>query len=301
MKETDNTITIRQDNALTTAKYEMTALEKNILYLVMSQIKKEDPVGTLYRIPAKELMRATGEEIRYNDLQKATEKLITRLIRTTMPNGDFLQVSFVASAQYLKGKGMIEIELSQKIRPLYMEVKEKFTTFQLYTALTLNSKYAKRIYEMLSMYKHMNNKSFQVSVDELKERLGLIDPATGKDIYPKWTHFENKVLAPAEREINEKADLRFSYQTSKEGRKVAQIVFTVYYQAPREEETWTEQQAQVFERLVVEFGLRKDQAKAVLLQYSLPEINKKLYEIKLRKLNKELKSPGAYTAKIFGV
>ena len=38
-------ITLWQDNLLTIARYDMTALEKNIIYMVMAQIKKNDIPG----------------------------------------------------------------------------------------------------------------------------------------------------------------------------------------------------------------------------------------------------------------
>ncbi len=77
-----NPVTLWQDNALTIARYEMTALEKNILYMVMASIRKDDPITTLYQVSAKELMTLTGEEVKVSDMQRATKKLITRYFET---------------------------------------------------------------------------------------------------------------------------------------------------------------------------------------------------------------------------
>lgn len=296
-----NPVTLWQDNALTIARYEMTALEKNILYMVMASIRKNDPATTIYQVSARELMALTGQEIKVSDMQLATKKLITRYFETTLGNGDFLQATFVASAQYRKGLGIIELELSQKVRPLYVELKSRFTTIQLHTALTLNSKYAKRLYELFSMHKNLPDKSFRISVQELKERLELIDTKTGKDRYEKWTHFKKAALDPAEREINSKADLSFSYTPIKQGRSVTQIEFTVEYQSSQKIVAYEGQNAAAFGRLVSHFGLRQDQAHEVLRLHSLSDINKQLHKIQLRILNNELENVGAYTAKLFGV
>lgn len=296
-----NPITLWQDNALTIARYEMTALEKNILYMVMACIRKDDPSTTIYQVSAKELMALTGQEVKVSDMQLATKKLITRYFETTLSNGDFLQATFVASAQYRKGLGIIELELSQKVRPLYVELKDRFTTLQLHTALTLHSKYAKRLYELFSMYKNLPDKSFRIGVQELKERLDLIDIKTGKDRYEKWTHFKKAALDPAEREINSKADLSFSYTPIKQGRSVTQIEFTIHYQSRQQIVAYEGQNAAAFGRLVSHFGLRQDQAHKVLGLHSLADINKQLHKIQLRVLNNELENVGAYTAKLFGV
>lgn len=293
--------TLWQDNALTVARYEMTALEKNILYMVMATIKKDDAPNTLYQISARELMTLTGETIKVADLQRATKRLITRYFETTLPNGHLLQATFVASAEYINGQGIIELELSQKVRPLYVELKERFTTMQLHTALTLNSKYAKRLYELFSMYKNLPDKTFRIEVKDLKERLDLIELKTGKDRYEKWTHFKNRVLDPAENEINGKADLSFSYQPIKKGRSVAQIEFTVQYQRTGPIVEYEGPNAAAFGRLTTHFGLRQDQAHKVLSLHPLADINKHLHKIQLRVLNNELENVGAYTAKIFGV
>lgn len=293
--------TLWQDNALTVARYEMTALEKNILYMVMASIKKDDAPNTLYHVSAKELMTLTGETIKVADLQRATKRLITRFFETTLPNGHLLQATFVASAEYMTGQGIIELELSQKVRPLYVELKERFTTMQLHAALTLNSKYAKRLYELFSMYKNLPDKSFRIDVQQLKKQLDIIDPKTGKDRYEKWTHFKNRVLDPSEHEINGKADLSFSYTPLKKGRSVTQIDFQVHYHPKQQIVAYEGPNAAAFGRLITHFGLRQDQAHKVLVLHSLADINRQLHKIQLRVANHELENVGAYTAKLFGV
>ena len=293
--------TLWQDNALTVARYEMSALEKNILYMVMASIKKDDAPNTLYQVSARELMALTGETIKVADLQRATKRLITRYFETTLPNGHLLQATFVASAEYMTGQGIIELELSQKVRPLYVELKVRFTTMQLHTALTLNSKYAKRLYELFSMYKNLPDKSFRIDVQQLKQQLDIIDPKTGKDRYEKWTHFKNRVLDPSEHEINGKADLSFSYKPLKQGRSVTQIEFQVHYHPKQQIVAYEGPNAAVFGRLTTHFGLRPDQAHKVLTLHSLADINRQLHKIQLRAANHELENVGAYTAKLFGV
>ena len=293
--------TLWQDNALTVARYEMSALEKNILYMVMASIKKDDAPNTLYQVSARELMALTGETIKVADLQRATKRLITRYFETTLPNGHLLQATFVASAEYMTGQGIIELELSQKVRPLYVELKERFTTMQLHTALTLNSKYAKRLYELFSMYKNLPDKSFRIGVQQLKQQLDILDPKTGKDRYEKWTHFKNRVLDPSEHEINGKADLSFSYKPLKQGRSVTQIEFLVQYHPKQQIVAYEGLNAAVFGRLTTHFGLRPDQAHKVLTLHSLADINRQLHKIQLRAANHELENVGAYTAKLFGV
>ena len=296
-------ITLWQDNLLTIARYDMTALEKNILYMVMAQIKKNDVAGDFYYVSAREIMDRVGERIDFVAFRKATKLLIGRVFETNLPNGNILQASFVASAEYLSGEGIIKIEISRQVLPFYLELKEKFTTFQLNAALSLNSKYAKRLYEMLSMYKAMPNKSFTIALTELKKLLIVID-AKGKDSYPSFTDFSNRVLLPAEKEINAHTDIQFKYvvilgESLGRGRKpVSAIKFTVSTTQSLLPPT-NEQTANLIRRMTTEFGLNKTQAEKVLAENEHKIILKKLYEISLAK--NTIRNIGGYTAKSFGV
>jgi plasmid replication initiation protein len=290
-------VTLWQSNAITKARYEMSALEKNIMYMVMSQIKKGDKTN-IYQVSANDIMKKVGKELRYDDLREATRKLITRYFETVLPNGNLLQGTFVATAEYLTGKGVIEIELSEKIKPFYVELKEHFTTFQLDVALSLNSIYAKRLYELLSMYKNMENKVFVITVSELKNLLGVFDPKTKKDKYKNFADFKKYVLGSGDI-INEKTDISFTYREIKLGRKVEKIEFSVKYARPVKEKNLVEER--IFTRLTTDFKLRKDQANNIITKHNIEEINKMLYEINLQKNDGNIKNVGAYTAKVFGV
>ena len=303
--------TLWQSNFITSAKYEMSALEKNILYMVMSQIKKEDSHKTIYTVSATDIMAyMKGETVNYSSFKKATERLLSRVLEGTLSNGNLLQVAFVSSAEYISNKGLIEIELSQKILPYYLNLTEKFTTFELETALNLNSIYSKRIYELISQYKNLPNKSFKIPLKLLKETLGVIELKTGKDKYENFSLFKKNVLEPAFTEINgSNLDVSFTYEPI-EGKKLGKgrkpiefIIFVIENLSPSKMmvtdykiETKYEE---LFERLTVKHKLRKDQATEVLDKFTYEDINKNLYAIWNSYLNKEVKNIGAYTASTF--
>ncbi|GAB4041801.1 replication initiation protein [Spirosoma gilvum] len=295
---------IWQDNVLTVARYEMTEAEKNILYMVVAQVRKEDAPTTMYQVSVKEMADVTGSiELKFETYKQATRKLLTRVFETTMPNGDLLQATFIASALYKKGTGIIQIELSQMVRPFYVELNQRFTKIQLVAAISLNSTYAKRVYELLCMYKNMKDKTFRRDLIDFKSMVGIIDPKTGKDSYPKWTHFEKKVLEVSSREINGHTDLTFNYKPiygdrPGRGRKpVEQIEFEVFYQAKPE----PTQTVSLHERLVKQFRLRTDQADQVLSTHSVETINRQLYDIQTKLASGTVKNIGSYTAKVFGL
>ena len=295
---------IFQDNVLTLARYEMTEAEKNILYMVVAQIKREDLPTKMYQVSVKEMAELTGsKELMFEAYKQATQKLISRVFVTNLPNGDILQAGFIASALYRKGTGTIQIELSQMVRPFYVDLNTRFTKMQLVAAISLNSAYAKRVYELLCMYKNMKDKTFKRDLTDIKLMLGIINSKTGKDSYPTWTKFQKNVLEIAVKEINGHTDITFTYKPiygdrPGRGRKpVEQVEFEVFYQAKPEPEPTTP----LIERLVKQFRLRPDQAAKVLELHSTEVINRQLYDIHTKAADGKVKNLGSYTAKVFGL
>jgi len=298
------TIEIWQDNALTVARYEMSEAEKNLLYMVVANVRKDDPPTKMYQVSVKEMAEVTGQtELKFETYKQATRKLMTRVFETALPNGNLLQATFVASAEYKKGTGIIEIELSQKVRPFYVDLNQRYTKVQLVAAISLNSAYAKRVYELLCMYKNMKDKTFRRDLVDLKTMLNIIEPKSGKDKYPVWTQFKRDVLDIAAGEVNGHTDLTFTYKPiygdrPGRGRKpVEQVEFEVFYKAQPDPEPATP----LLERLVKQFRLRPDQATKVLEMHSVEVINRQLYDIHTKVNDGKVKNLGSYTAKVFGL
>lgn len=295
---------IWQDNVLTVARYEMSETEKNLLYMVVAQVKPGDSELKKYQVSVNQMAEINhSARLKMDAYRQATRKLMTRVFETTLPNGDFLQASFITSALYKKGTDIIEIGLSTEVRPFYIDLNTRYTKVQLEAAISLNSAYAKRIYELLCMFKNMKDKTFRRNLVELKTMLNIIDQKTGKDSYPNWTIFKQKILDIATKEINGHTDITFTYKPiygdrPGRGRKpVVEVEFEVFYQAKPEAVPLSGMQ----ERLVKQFRLRVDQADTILATHSTETINKQLYDISTKMADGKVKNIGSYTAKVFGL
>ncbi len=188
-------ITLYQDNAITKASYDMSALEKDILLVLISQINRNDKVATSYFIEAREIIERKGELIDFEDFKKAGYALVTRGFETWIDDERFLQATFISSAVYHKGKGIIEVRVDPNVLALYQDLKKNFTTMQLNMALSLKSKYSKRIYEYASMLKNFTTPSATIDLFELKKRLGVAvfqGNKLIKDVYPNFADFDKR-------------------------------------------------------------------------------------------------------------
>ena len=54
---------IKQHNAITEARYEMSALEKNIIYMLLGLLNDADSPNKTYKIPLNDLKGARGKDI----------------------------------------------------------------------------------------------------------------------------------------------------------------------------------------------------------------------------------------------
>ena len=94
-----------------------------------------------------------------------------------------------------------------------------FTQYHLQHTVGLTSTYAKRLYEIMVRWRNAGNKTPQISLDELRNKLGIEE-----DQYKLMADFKN-VLDIAIEQINEHSDIKAEYEQIKEGRTIVGFVF----------------------------------------------------------------------------
>jgi plasmid replication initiation protein len=224
---------VRQHNAITTARYEMTACEMDIVFYLLSLLRKEDKVGTFYKVKVTDLMALTGRQWNYQQFLDATSALRTREY-VFQDEHRLLQVGLLASAEYMKGEGVIELEISEKIRPYFIDLKRNFTSFRLQAAFSLSSKYAKRIYQIASQWKD-KSETRVYTLHDFKVMLSLKDPkGVEPEQYTKVSMLQKYVLDVAVNQINQNTDLHISYKLVKKGRSFEYIQFAIKQQEPQQ-------------------------------------------------------------------
>lgn len=217
---------IKQHNAIIEARYEMSALEKNIIYMLLAQLKDDDPPEkSYYDIDFGELERRLDQKISIPELVKAAEALVFRVYTIHKKDGGILYTSLVGSVHNLPDKNVVQLGISSMAKPYLLALKHNYTEFQLDMALRLKSKYSKRMYEMLSQ--HREEGVIEISVEELKYRLALKDLKTGKEQYEPWSMFQEHVLTVPQEELKAHTDIRFTYIAKKTGRKYTDLTFYI--------------------------------------------------------------------------
>ncbi|WP_026632626.1 replication initiation protein [Dyadobacter alkalitolerans] len=296
-KEKSTSLQVRQHNAITSARHELTAAQLDLYFMVLSKLKSGDQLGTKYRINVSEIFQLTGRNWNYVQLRDATEGLIGKVFEIEENDG-LLQVALMSSAKYLKGQGTIEISIAAELLPYLVDLKNNFTSFQLYCVLSMSSKYAKWLYVQFSRWKDIGYLS--IDVEDLRYRLHLKDPE-GKqpEQYKQWGQFKDNVIEPAMRQINLSSDLRVSYSTEKSGKTITKINFLIKSVAqfqtviPFEIEEGDREATQLKTRMMDIGILDQNLIKRVLESTELrKKANKCLYDMQFRR--DEISNPAGY-------
>lgn len=225
----ESAVQVRQHNAITNARYEYSEMQLDIFLYLLSSLRKDQPDG-VYEISVGEMSKLTGKKYNYQQLRLATEGMGSRMFE--IPNETdkkgrqvWRQMWMFDRVDYVHGTGIIEIEFTRTIQPYLFDLKANFTSFQLYSALRLGSKHAKRIYTLCSQWKDKGQTPEYV-IEEFKRTIGLINDK-GDMEYAEITMFKKFVLDIAVKQINEHTDLEIGYTLRKRGRSFQNITFTV--------------------------------------------------------------------------
>jgi plasmid replication initiation protein len=218
---------IRQHNALTNARYEYSELQLDLLFFLVSKLRKEQKT-TVYELNIRDLSALTGKKYNPAYLHKATADMGSRVFEV-LTEKSYEQLWMFQRVKYLLGQGIIEIKLTEDILPYLFDLKDNFTSYELASALRLTSKYAKRIYQYCSQWKD-KGETKKYDLQDFKKMLGLLDEK-GNEKIKQIGQLREKVLDVAVKQINEHTELHISYSLEKKVRTFKNIVFTVKPQA----------------------------------------------------------------------
>lgn len=117
------------------------------------------------------------------------------------------------------GKKFLEFKCSEDVKPLLFELQEKFTAFNVWNVLNLNSFHDIRLYMLLSQYKSTGEKIF--TIEELKASLGIV-----MESYPEYKIFARDILKKCQRSLKERTDIQFDFEAV--GRPAHSVHFTIH-------------------------------------------------------------------------
>lgn len=213
-------------NDLIEAKMHMGLLEQKIFLTLVSEITPQDKDFQEYEFPIGELadlMEIKDSGSVYRNIHTSAKKMMQKII-TIENDKTIMTTALLSSCETPKGQGIIKLTFHPFLKPYLLEIKGEdtnFTKYRLENILKLKSTYAIRIYELLKQYQNTKHKSREFTMQDLREKLCLGNK------YSLFTNFENRILAVAKSEINEKTDIWINYKKIKKGTTIDRIIFEI--------------------------------------------------------------------------
>lgn len=202
---------VMMHNSITSGRFDVTACQLDILFMLLSMLEKNDSVDKEYIISAMDIELITNKKWNYQQLRNSTEDFGSRMFEIETEES-LKQIWLWSKVEYYHNTGYFGVLINPVARQYFFELKDNFTSLQLKSVLKCNSKYAKRLYAIACQYRNM--KFNPMPLDHFKKMLGLIDKK-GNDTYENSTNLKIKVLDVAKKQINENTNIRFDYKLTK--------------------------------------------------------------------------------------
>lgn len=211
---------VTKSNKLIEANYKLGVIEQKIILCLASNINPSDSDFQTYKFAIKEFHKLLGLKgtPKYTELRQITKDLMQKVFEIRIDK-KVIQVSWLSYVAYNETEGTIDIRFDPFLRPYLLELKREFTSYKLENIVKLNSSYAIRIYELLKQYERLQERTFLLA--DLRKMLGV------EDIYPAYGNFKQRVLLPAQKELQKKTDITFKIEEIKIGRRVEKIKFII--------------------------------------------------------------------------
>lgn len=212
----------KRDDMIQKARFSLTVQEQRTILYAISKIKPEDTYLTEYTFDIKEFYDVIGwEKESYTEFKAMLKGLTDKSWWATIDDkGTESVLRWFTTARSNKRSGKVTVEFHKDMMPYLLQLADQgvfYTSYNLQYVLPMQSQYSPRLYELLKSYQK-NNREWFFETEELKR---LLDCQT----YDRWPDFRRRVLEPAVEEINKYTDINIAYDTEKEGRRVARVIF----------------------------------------------------------------------------
>ena len=220
-KEYENYLVEAKNEAMR-AKMPYSALEQKVAGLIIACIHPEDERFKKYTFKTAEILRLLKLGKEYRLLYDVTEGLLKNPITINKPEGGLYQSNIIADADYSDDRSNVTFTIADTMKAYLLKLAEQgeYTRFYLSNILGLASKYSIAMYRFLKSYEFQ--KCITKTIEELKFCLAL-RPMKHKN----FKYLRVNVLEPAQKELEEKTDIRFTYTTETKRKKVIKLTFTI--------------------------------------------------------------------------
>lgn len=264
---------VKKPTALVHFERDMSLTEQKVMTLIIfhCQVADKDERG-LYYIKKSFVRRFLGwdDSNNYPRIYEAFEKIFDNTIKWNLLGKDktfkSLRCKLIVSLLEPTESGQfIGFKIHPDLEPMIKDPRLFAKIKLIMMSILAKPKYAFPLYEILSDCYSRGEKSARLSLWELKESLGIMGP-----YYDNFVAFKKEILKPNLAIINKNTDCVVTYETYREGRKIAGVVFALSKQ------TW---HPPLLQEHIKELQIyyKKDHSDLNLLANPIPNFDEQLF------------------------
>ena len=169
-------------------------------------------------------MFETTRQNGYKRMKEAEETLFNRRFSYIDDDGKVIKSRWIQQVRYLDDEGAIELVFTLAVVNGISRIdgaEDFFTSYLLEQTASMDSIYSVRLYELLVQWKAAKQTPM-FELGKFRDQLGI-----EANEYKAMCDFKKRVLKVGIDEINEKSDIKISYEQVKKGRSIAGFKFKV--------------------------------------------------------------------------
>jgi plasmid replication initiation protein len=202
--------------------YDLSFQEQKIILTLASMVQPEDTEFKEYKFKIKDFIELLGlkTQTKYSEVPKITKELMKKVFEIK-EGKDIIQLAWLSSARYKTGEGIVILKFDSNLKPYMLQLNTVFTNYKLANILSMKSKYAPRIYEILKCNEFKKQEYIEIEIDELRKLLKI------EKKYPLYNDIKRKIIEQSQKELEKLSDISFEFEEIKTGRKVTSLKFYI--------------------------------------------------------------------------
>lgn len=215
-------------NTVAEARHMLTVPEQRLILWLVAQIEREDDCLREHTLSISEFSGILGSNSGnlYGRMEEACDRLQKRVLELRVSPARRRKINWMHRVEYLDSEGKIILRFHDDLKPVLLQLRERFCQIPLRAVFQLHGGYSIRWLEMLHSRRHQG--SFYMTVEELRDWLH-IEPGELAKPFNLWS----RAIDYPRKDLDKKSPLTFRDEPRRIGRKVIGWTFTVVDNRPK--------------------------------------------------------------------
>jgi len=200
-------------------------MAQRVFLALLSQVEQNED-GDTFIIKGKDIAaiaklapNVVGQQLK--EMSEASDALRQYTLVIHEEDGNDLRVGLISSSKYLKGERAIRVSVDKYLMPYIRDMKKKYAiSYKAGGPMKFRSSYSMPLYDVMNYY--LSEGQHYYTVEETRKLFNIPDGSI-----TETATLNQRIIAPAIRDINAYTNLEVSVEQHRQGRKILGYTFKV--------------------------------------------------------------------------